>query len=734
MTESHTLQQALETARRRIKELEEELAKQESSNNTPLEEVAFESAPGGMAILSSEGIFLACNKVGADILGYTVSEMDGLPIDRLCIDEKCKTLLKTSTHVPQSINDNRISMRRKDGERIWVDMDITPVEYGSKQAVLLSFIDITPLKELQSELNSVYSDVEQLIKERTADLENANYNLGALNHKLIKRDVEHQTARKSLQESEQQFRSIFENNHAVMLIIDPDSGAILDANPAAVEFYGYSLREIKTLNIAHINTLDDEEILQEVKNAEQEKRNHFFFKHRLANGDIRDVEVFSGPITSISGRILYSIVHDITERREAEEKLEQYRRIIATATDLYSLVDRDYRCTMVNDSYLSTFKLKKSDVIGKPLQQLMGQPIFDQHIKPYLERAFKGEACNTEHRVQLSGEDRFFTVTYNPVPRADGTIDYVSIVSRDITELKEQEQNLRIFSERLAIATNAGEIGIWELNTETNEVFWDDMMRRLYGLKASDDTPTYEEWRSFVHEDDLPKAERALQGALKNNSQFSCDFRITRPDGEERHIKTAAQLTAANGNPRAMTGVNWDITKTRKLQEELQRLATTDSLTCAHNRRSFMERAHSEVARSHRHGIPLALLTLDIDHFKRVNDTYGHPAGDEVLKSLVNVCQETLRFTDVFARMGGEEFAAILPETQIPEAIVTAERVRKAVASTPVNTDAGIIDYTVSIGISTLRDDDDSLDDLMRRADKALYKAKENGRNRVETE
>lgn len=732
MTKSYNRQQALDDARNRIKELELRIGEQERTSPVPLEEVAFESAPGGMAVLSSEGNFLVCNKAGASILGYTTREMSGMSAEQLCDDEECRSFLKAPSSAGQ--HHSRLCMRHKDGSRLWVDMDITPVEYDNKQSTLLSFIDVTPLKELQSELNSVYSDLERRIRERTADLENANFNLGALNHKLIKRDVEHQTARKVLEESEQQFRSIFENNHAVMLIIDPQNGDILDANPAAVEFYGYPLHQIKKLNISRINTLSHEDIQKEVENAAKERRNHFYFKHRLANGEIRDVEVFSGPITSNSGRILYSIIHDITERREAEEKLEQFRRIIAAATDLYSLVDRDYRCTMVNDSYLSTFNLQRNNVLGKPLYMLMGQKVFDEHIKPFIDTAFEGEACHSEHKVHLDGEDLFFTVTYNPVPRADGTIDHVSMVSRDITELKQNEQSLRIFSDRLAIATNAGEIGIWEWNIETNEVFWDGMMRHLYGLSESDETPTYEEWRSFLHKEDLAKAERCLNEALENDSQFSCDFRITKPNGEERHIKAAAQLNEPNGRPRSMTGVNWDITKTRKLQEELQRLATTDSLTCAHNRRSFMERAHAEVARSHRHGVPVALLTLDIDLFKRVNDDYGHPAGDEVLKSLVTVCQETLRFTDVFARMGGEEFAAILPETELPEAIVTAERVREAVANTPVHTDAGTIEYTVSIGISSLRDDNDSLDELMRRADKALYRAKEHGRNRVETE
>ena len=135
--------------------------------------------------------------------------------------------------------------------------------------------------------------------------------------------TERKRSEKILRESENRYRSLFHNNYSVMLLIDPETADIVDANPAACSFYGYSREELKTKKIVEINTLSQAEVFQEMKKAKSEQRNHFYFRHRLSNGDIRDVEVFSGPITIGGKQILYSIIHDITKRKEAEKALSE---------------------------------------------------------------------------------------------------------------------------------------------------------------------------------------------------------------------------------------------------------------------------------------------------------------------------------------------------------------------------------------------------------------------------
>jgi len=137
-----------------------------------------------------------------------------------------------------------------------------------------------------------------------------------------------------LHESEERYRGLFENNHAIMLLIDPDNGAIVDANDAASTYYGWSIEALKMRRIDEINTLKREEVFAEMQLALSEKRNYFLFRHRLADGTIRDVEVYSGPIPLKGKRLLYSIVHDITERKKADQQVKERIKELET---LYSL-------------------------------------------------------------------------------------------------------------------------------------------------------------------------------------------------------------------------------------------------------------------------------------------------------------------------------------------------------------------------------------------------------------
>lgn len=176
-----------------------------------------------------------------------------------------------------------------------------------------------------------------------------------------------------------------------------------------------------------------------------------------------------------------------------------------------------------------------------------------------------------------------------------------------------------------------------------------------------------------------------------------------------------------------------DITNQRESRDAVLKASLSDHLTGVANRRAFFEAADIELKRWRRAPRPLSLLTLDADHFKRINDTYGHPAGDAVLKNLGATLLQTVRDMDIVARIGGEEFAILLPSTGLEEAQVLAERIREKLSAQEVEVDNAIIRYTVSIGISTMQHDLTGMDKLLKLADNALYNAKRNGRNRIET-
>lgn len=176
-----------------------------------------------------------------------------------------------------------------------------------------------------------------------------------------------------------------------------------------------------------------------------------------------------------------------------------------------------------------------------------------------------------------------------------------------------------------------------------------------------------------------------------------------------------------------------DVTEQKKLEKHLELLSITDPLTGAKNRRYFMDQTQKEIDRAKRYNSSLSLIMIDIDHFKSINDTYGHGTGDHVLKKMVEVSGAILRASDVFSRIGGEEFAVTLIETDIEKAESIAERLRELLAGVRIPAGENEIKFTISIGITQFNRGEDTLDKMIKRADDALYEAKNTGRNRTVT-
>jgi diguanylate cyclase (GGDEF)-like protein len=170
---------------------------------------------------------------------------------------------------------------------------------------------------------------------------------------------------------------------------------------------------------------------------------------------------------------------------------------------------------------------------------------------------------------------------------------------------------------------------------------------------------------------------------------------------------------------------------TARANSELKRLATTDSLTGTFNRRHFLELATKEVARMRRYRHAVSCMMMDIDHFKRVNDTHGHHIGDQAIIATARKAREALRTEDVFGRLGGEEFAAMLPVTELARAEQVAQRLRLSIAALRIPTPLGELSFTVSIGLVEISAEDESFEQALKRADEALYDAKRRGRNMV---
>ncbi|MFD2648206.1 EAL domain-containing protein [Devosia albogilva] len=321
-----------------------------------------------------------------------------------------------------------------------------------------------------------------------------------------------------------------------------------------------------------------------------------------------------------------------------------------------------------------------------------------------------------------------------------------------IRELKAREVDLERVTRRLGLALATSRVGVWEMDTITRELVWDDRMNELYGLPADGGARSYIDWRDALHPDDRRVAEHDFAEGIRTGL-YQSTFRTLHPDGTVRHVRSmGAVYTDPESNPKIL-GVNWDVTKDVLLNEDLRR---AKALTEAHNRE--LEAARSRIEHNSLHdsltGLPnrryldetlrrhaehgyagcgsMALLHIDLDRFKQINDTLGHAAGDAMLVHASAVLRANCRDTDFVARIGGDEFVVLCPAGPDDDYIAgLAERIVEQMRE-PVSYEGHECRFGVSIGIAVGRVLPVDAKQLLINADIALYRAKRRGRNRYE--
>jgi diguanylate cyclase (GGDEF)-like protein/PAS domain S-box-containing protein len=323
--------------------------------------------------------------------------------------------------------------------------------------------------------------------------------------------------------------------------------------------------------------------------------------------------------------------------------------------------------------------------------------------------------------------------------------EYMRLFSRHITSKSTRETSnssvlqSSFLSQRvqaLEMALAASELAWWDVNLVTgeNEVVGSTRWLGMLGYAPGEMNPSKAEWDKMVHPDDRALREAAREAHLNGSKAiYECEYRMAHKDGHWVWISARGSVATrdAKGRPLRLVGTNQDITVRKEAEFALQKLVRTDFLTGATSRRQFFDIAQREFARAKRHNAPLSLMAIDLDHFKRINDTYGHAAGDQVLKEFTSAVTAFLRVSDVLGRTGGEEFCLLMPHTDEKGALILAERLLKAVLAHPVQTGKHSIAYTTSLGVCTLRLDMPDFAALMHSADEALYRAKVLGRNRL---
>ena len=458
-----------------------------------------------------------------------------------------------------------------DSRRSWLLLGTTLRDAsGADIGRLLALLDLTESKTAESRIVLLGTSATLVVLAAI---------LGFLHVLLVQTDRGIRAQQEELRRSEERHRAFFEKNHSIQLLVDPSTGAIVDANTAACEFYGYSRDQILRLNIADINTLPADAVHGEMAAARGEQRQFFHFKHRLANGAIRDVDVYSGPIPAGGQTLLYSIVHDVTDRARAEAALA---RIVSTVGDILYSVDAETE----EFSHLSPAFERVLGYTAEDVARMGGRKAFLSVV--IQENGFASQVAVFEELREgqttevpsweawwrrkdgelVCLEDRSKPFYEN------GRLSGTQGVLRDITARKVAEAALQESEAKYRLLVDHSSDLIWSLSPDGVMTYVSPSFQRVTG--HSDAAVVGRPFASFIHADDVPRCRQYLDALSEGQAeQERAEYRIPHGDGTWHwHTATATAARDEKGRVTSLVGVSRDITAQKRADEELAEINT----------------------------------------------------------------------------------------------------------------------------------------------------------------
>ncbi len=449
------------------------------------------------------------------------------------------------------------------------------------------------------------------------------------------------------------------------------------------------------------------------------------------------VAVFAGlaiVILAVRPRLLRlaSAEAELATRRKYEAALRESEQRLQVITDnvpaLVGYIDVEGRYRFHNRAHEEWFGLRNMN--GRSVREVWGEERYAM-LKPNMDRALRGERVTYDYAIALGGIERHMLANYVPDLDADGRVKGCFVLASDITALALARDELRKEQARLEAALDGSSVALWDTDLRTGRVYLSEAWSGIVGAPRKETIATTDELVGILHPDDVETVKRASLEAVKGlRANYALEHRVRTRAGEWRWIISRGRVTERDAAGRAlrMIGTNVDITERRRMEEAIQSAAQIDALTGLANRALFDERLKLAAARCRRQGGQLAVLYLDLDRFKQVNDSLGHAAGDALLKDFAARLRHSVRATDTVARFGGDEFVLLLEDVKDSvNAVAVAEKII-AESRQPLSIEGREIVATASVGIAYGTGMDEET--LVKRADAALYQAKGAGRDR----
>lgn len=535
-----------------------------------------------------------------------------------------------------------------------------------------------------------------------------------------------------------------------VVISDPTlpNNPIIFANPGFTATTGYLTTEVLGRNCRFLQGPETD--METVDRLRQAIAQHQPFKGVVLNYRKDSTpfwnELTINPVFDSEGRLInfVGLQTDVTARKQAEEALDRLRHqnelILNSAGEGIYGLDQFGKLTFINSVASQMLGWEASELIGKQMSGFIhsSQPDGKLDWKSYPEALAVEAGC-----IQHAGEEVFwrkdgtsFLVEYISTPILEnGELIGTVVTFQDITRRRQAEAALRESEERYAIAVQGAKDGLWDWNLRTNQVYFSPRWKSMLGWEEDEIGNSLDEWFNRIHLEDFEGVKEQLVAHLEGlTPDFESEYRMLHQDGSYRWMLCRGlAVRDYTGKASRIAGSLTDITSRKRTEKQLLHDALHDTLTDLPNRALFMDRLGRAIERSKRNEHYLfAVLFLDLDRFKIVNDSLGHVIGNQLLIAIARRLQTCIRAEDTVARLGGDEFVILLEEIEATsDATRVAERIQKELTQ-PLDLSGYEMFVTTSIGIALSSTGYEQPEDILRDADAAMYRAKALGKSRYE--